>query len=68
VQSEKHDREIVSMDDGRKSDWSDEHFRKALSPRTATILGDLNVKLDRFAQSAKQDSGIASTNLGMQID
>jgi hypothetical protein len=62
-----HD-EIVSIDEGKQIDRSDEHQQKANSPIAATREPGSNLKSERALHERKQLAGITSTDEGMQTD
>jgi hypothetical protein len=68
LQPVKQELEIVSIDDGRQIDPSDEHPRNADSPRLETREPGSNVKVESVLQPSKQDFGIASVHEGLQLD
>jgi hypothetical protein len=53
---------------GRQSDSSDAHKRNTKSPSINKPEPGSNITLERLAQSLKQESQIASTDEGIQID
>jgi hypothetical protein len=68
VQSSKQSFEIVSTDGAIQIDASDEHARKADSPKTRIAQPGSNDTFERLLQELKQELGIVSTDDGIQID
>jgi hypothetical protein len=59
---------MVSIDEGIAIDCSDEQKANADLPRLETLQNPSNVKTERFVQSKKQFSEMASIDEGIQID
>jgi hypothetical protein len=68
LQGVKQDLEIVSIDEGRQIDQSEEQWSKADSPRFESREPGSKVKCSRFRQDRKHSWAIVSTEEGMQID
>jgi hypothetical protein len=59
---------MVSSDEGRQIDRSDEQYQNADSPRTKSLDPVSNVKSERRPQLLKHDLEIVSIDEGIQID
>jgi hypothetical protein len=68
VQLRKQDSEIVSIDEGRQIDSSDEQSENADSPRSESLDPLSNVKVARHSHDLKQELEIVSIEDGIQID
>jgi hypothetical protein len=64
----KHDSEIVSIDEGRQMDRSDEQNENADCPRIESLEGVSNVKWKRVWQPLKHDFETISIDAGMQME
>jgi hypothetical protein len=64
----KQNPEIVSIDEGRQIDWSDEQDANASAPKLESLEPDSNVTCESAVQSRKQLLAIVSIDEGIQID